>query len=108
MKLRPDRAKLSERTEKRSMFAMLMFGLLFIGFVGESPLEFDKVMYHGTWRSVFVEFAPLVTSLPGISMTPWQILLIARDEFLCRLKDQIHKLSGAELSRLPQLRQRVV
>ena len=77
MKLAPDRARLSERTEKRSMFAMLMFGLLFIGFVGESPIEFDKIMYHGTWRSVFVKFAPLVTSLPGISMTPWQILLIA-------------------------------
>ena len=77
MNLTPDHATLSERTEKRSMVAMLMFGLLFIGFVAEVSIEVDDAMYHGLWRSAFVMLAPLVTSVPGISISPWQILLIA-------------------------------
>ena len=81
MKLTPDHARLSERTEKRNMIAMLMFGLLFIGWVGEPPLEFDSAMYNGLWRSVFVVFGPLISPLPGISMYPWQLLLIALAPF---------------------------
>jgi len=63
--------------EKRSVLTLIMFGLLFVGWVGEWPLEIDPVMYLGKWRSVFVVFAPLFTPVPGISLFPWQILLFA-------------------------------
>jgi hypothetical protein len=78
MKLMPDRATPPERTEKRSVIATLLFGLLFIGWVAEPALENEAaVLYHGLWRSVFVVLAPLITPVPGISVSPWQILLIA-------------------------------
>ncbi len=75
MKSTPARARTSERTEKRSMVAMLLFGILFIGWVAETPLT-DNVLYHGQWRSAFVVLAPLITAVPGISVSPWQILLV--------------------------------
>jgi len=59
------------------MITAIMFGLLFVGWVGEWPLELDTTLYHGYWRSIFVVFAPLFTPVPGISLLPWQLLLIA-------------------------------
>jgi hypothetical protein len=76
MKLRPNRATLAERTDKTSAITTLVFALILLGFLAESPLEADNVMYHGRWRSVFVVFAPLFSSVPGISVSPWQIVLI--------------------------------
>lgn len=59
----------------------ILFGLLFVGWVGEWPLEVDRVLYNGHWRSIFVVFAPLFTPVPGISLLPWQLLLIALAPF---------------------------
>jgi hypothetical protein len=76
MKSTPTRARPLARTEKRSLVATLLFGILFIGWVAETPLT-DNVLYHGMWRSTFVILAPLITAVPGISVSPWQILLVA-------------------------------
>jgi len=84
MKLTPDGARLSERTEKRSVIATLVIGLLFIGWVAEPPLALDTSLYDGLWRSIFVELGPIVTPLPGIRMYPWQLLLIALVPFCPR------------------------
>ena len=81
MELTPRNAKRAERTEKRSMITAIMFGLLFVGWVGEWPLEIDTVMYFGKWRSVLVVFGPLFAPVPGISLFPWQILLFALAPF---------------------------
>lgn len=67
----------AERTEKRSMITTIMFGLLFVGWVGEWPPEIDNVLYDGHWRSVFGALGPLFTPVPGISLFPWQLLLFA-------------------------------
>jgi hypothetical protein len=93
MKLTPHRTGPPERTDKRSMVATLLFGLIFLGFVEESPLETDVVLYHGLWRSVFVVFAPLFTSLPGISISPWQILLFVLVPFCLRTSGTIQQRS---------------
>jgi hypothetical protein len=77
MELTPRKAARAERTEKRSVITLVMFGLLFVGWVGEWPLEIDTVLYFGKWRSIFEVFAPLFAPIPGISLFPWQILLIA-------------------------------
>jgi hypothetical protein len=63
--------------EKRSVLTTLVFGLILLALLAELPLDADNVMYHGRWRSVFVVLAPLVSAVPGISISPWQILLIA-------------------------------
>ena len=82
MGLMPHNARRVEQAEtKRSLITMIMFGLLFVGWVGEWPPEFDSVMYDGHWRSVFVMFGPLFTPVPGISLFPWQLLLIALAPF---------------------------
>jgi hypothetical protein len=77
MELMPRNAKRAERTDKRSVITLIMFGLLFVGWVAEWPLEIDTVIYHGRWRSVFVVFAPFFAPVPGISLSPWQLLLFA-------------------------------
>jgi hypothetical protein len=77
MELRPQNAKGAEPTEKTSLITALMIGLLFVGWVGESPVEIDSVMYLGKWRSFLVILGPLFTPVPGISLFPWQILLFA-------------------------------
>ena len=69
--------RIAERTEKRGVIMLIMFGLLFVGWVGEWPLEIDTVLYLGKWRSVFGVFAPLFAPVPGISLFPWQLLLFA-------------------------------
>jgi len=65
-----------ERTEKGGVIAVIMFALVFVGWVGEWPLELDSVMYHGLWRSPFVVFGPMFVPIPGIRLFLWQILLI--------------------------------
>ncbi len=77
MELTGRNANRAERTEKRSMITLIMFGLLFVGWVGEWPVEIDTVLYFGKWRSVFGLFAPLFAPIPGISLFPWQLLLFA-------------------------------
>jgi hypothetical protein len=61
----------------RSVVTMMLFGLILIAWLGEWPPTIDTVMYNNTWRSFFVELAPLFTPVPGISLFPWQLLLIA-------------------------------
>jgi len=78
MELMPHNPKRAgQAVEKRSILVLLIVGLLFVGWVGEWPLEIDTVMYLGKWRSFFVVFAPMFTPVPGISLFPWQILLFA-------------------------------
>ena len=68
MELRPRNAQGAEQTGKRSLITVIMFGLLFVGWVGEWPIEIDTVLYLGKWRSIFGVFAPLFAPVPGISL----------------------------------------
>ena len=61
---------------KRSPVATVMFGLLFVAWVGEWPVELDSTMYSGLWRSPFGVFGPMFVPLPGIRLFPWQVLLL--------------------------------
>jgi len=70
-----------ERPAKRSMIATIIFGLLFVGWVGEPSLELDPALYNGLWRSPFAALGPLFAPVPGISLTPWQLLLLALAPF---------------------------
>ena len=81
MELTPRNENRTEPTEKTSLIAMIMFGLLFVGWVGEWPVEIDTVLYGGKWRSFLVAFAPLFTPVPGISLVPWQLVLLALAPF---------------------------
>jgi hypothetical protein len=81
MALMPRNAKRTEETEKTSLIMLLICGLLFVGWVGEWPLEIDPVLYLGRWRSPFGVLAPMFAPVPGISLFPWQILLIALAPF---------------------------
>ncbi|HVO23004.1 MAG TPA: O-antigen ligase family protein [Candidatus Margulisiibacteriota bacterium] len=81
MGLTPQPAVRSEQTEKRSPLLVVMLGLLFIGWIGEWPLDFDGVSYMGLWRSPLVVFAPFLAPVPGMGLSPWQILLIALSPF---------------------------
>jgi hypothetical protein len=69
------------------MITTIMFGLLFVAWVGEWPLEIDTVLYFGKWRSAFAVFAPLFAPVAGISLFPWQILLIALVPFCLGTSD---------------------
>jgi hypothetical protein len=51
--------------------------LLFVAWTAEWPLEIDKILYSGHWRSPFQVFGPLFVSVPGLSLFPWQLLLLA-------------------------------
>ena len=68
-------------TERRSVVATLLFALLLVSWIGEAPIELDAALYSGLWRSALVVFGPLLAPLPLISLTPWQILLIALAPF---------------------------
>ena len=57
--------------------------LLFLAWTAEAAS--DTVIYCGLWRSPFEVFAPLFASIPGISLFPWQVLLLALTP-LCLLK----------------------
>jgi hypothetical protein len=58
------------------MFCRLFCVLLFIALVGERPPDFDTDLYYGVWRSPLVAFAPLLVSIPGVALWPWQIILM--------------------------------
>lgn len=59
------------------MVSRILFGLLFVAWVGEWPRELDSSLYSGLWRSPFEVFAPFFVPLPGIRLLAWQLLLIA-------------------------------
>jgi len=99
MELTPRNASRAERVEKRSMIAAIMFGLLFVGWVGEWPLELDRLIYNGEkWRSPFAVFAPLFTPVPGISLFPWQIILLVLAPF-CLSTSSIERRHSREMDR---------
>jgi len=81
MALIPHNPTREQRVEKTSVIMPLMCGLLFVGWVGEWPREIDPVLYLGLWRSPFGILAPMFAPVPGISLFPWQILLIALAPF---------------------------
>jgi hypothetical protein len=47
-----------------------------VGWTAEWPLEIDKILYCGYWRSPFQVFGPLFVSIPGLSLFPWQLMLL--------------------------------
>jgi O-antigen ligase len=48
-----------------------------VAWTAEWPLANDRILYGGYWRSPFQVFGPLFVSLPGISLFPWQLMLLA-------------------------------
>jgi hypothetical protein len=55
----------------------VLCAFLFVAFTAEWPLATDRVLYCGYWRSPLQVLGPLFVSVPGISLFPWQLLLIA-------------------------------
>ncbi len=51
--------------------------LLFVAWTEES----QSLVYEGHWKSIFAVLDPIVTSLPGINLSPWQLTLIALAPF---------------------------
>jgi hypothetical protein len=96
MKAAPAPAGLAEQSEKRSLLTTCMFGLLLIGWVAESPLlPGDGVTYHDHWRSLFVVFAPIMASVPGISVSVWQLLLLALLPFCLKTSQHSREMDQA-------------
>lgn len=62
---------------QRSTTATILFGLLFVAWVGEWPIELDPKLFSGLWRSPLGILGPLFAPLPGIRLFPWQVILIA-------------------------------
>jgi hypothetical protein len=54
----------------------VLCALLFVAWTAEWPLETDRILYSGYWRSPFEVFGPLFVSLPGINLFAWQLLLL--------------------------------
>ena len=54
-----------------------MCAVLFVAWTAEWPLATDNLLYCGLWRSPFQVLGPLFVSVPGISLFPWQLLLMA-------------------------------
>jgi len=77
VELKPNTVSRPAQAERRSVLTTIIFALFFAALVGEWYVEFDPVMYLGRWRSPFVAFAPLFAPLPMISLSLWQLLLIA-------------------------------
>ena len=65
------------------MLCRALCGLLFLAFTAEAAN--DTVVYCRLWRSPFEVFAPLFASIPGISLFPWQLLLLVLTP-LCLLR----------------------
>ena len=59
------------------MLCRALCALLFVAWTAEWPLEADPHLYCGYWRSAFAVFGPLFVSIPGISLFPWQLMVIA-------------------------------
>ena len=59
------------------MFCRLLCLLLFIALAGERPVEFDRDLYYGVWRSPLEVFGPLLVSIPGVNLWVWQLILMA-------------------------------
>jgi hypothetical protein len=51
--------------------------LLFVAWTAEWPLEADPHLYCGYWRSPFAALGPLFVSVPGIGLSPWQLVVMA-------------------------------
>jgi hypothetical protein len=59
------------------MLCRSLCALLFVAWTAEWPLDKDVILYMGTWRSPFQVFGPLFVSIPGLSLFPWQVMLLA-------------------------------
>ncbi len=81
MDLTVQNARSLEVPAKRSAVTLMLFGLLLIAWLGEWPLNIDTELYFGHWRSMFGALGPLFAPVPGISLFPWQLLLIALAPF---------------------------
>jgi hypothetical protein len=74
-------SSLADREGRRSTLTILLLALVFVGLVAESPVELDAALYCGRWRSIFAILGPIVSPIPGISLTPWQLLLMCMASF---------------------------
>jgi hypothetical protein len=92
MGLTPRNTASPGQTAKRSAITLLLFGLVLLAFVGEAPIQFDYDLYNGEWRSFLVVITgPLLSPIQGISLTPWQLLLVAFVPFcLGKFARQLH------------------
>lgn len=59
------------------MLCRVLCALLFVAWVGEARPELDTALFYGLWRSPFDVLGPLLEPVPGIRLTPWQLLLMA-------------------------------
>jgi hypothetical protein len=55
----------------------VLCALLFVAWTAEWPLETDQVLYCGLWRSPLQALGPLFVSLPGVSLFPWHLMVLA-------------------------------
>ena len=58
------------------MLCRVLCALLFVAWTAEWPLETDRLLYNGLWRSPFQVLGPLFVSVPGVNLFPWQLILI--------------------------------
>jgi O-Antigen ligase len=76
--------------------------MLFLAWTAESTT--DTVVYCGHWRSIFAVFGPLFESIPGISLFPWQLALLALTPLCLLWPGAFHKrawtMDGAILASL--------
>lgn len=57
------------------MLCRVLCALLFIAWTAEGPKDTD--VYLGLWKSPFQLLGPVITALPGVGLSAWQILLLA-------------------------------
>jgi len=60
----------------RTVLCRALCALFFVAWTAEKPLDIDKIVYCGLWRSPMQVFGPLFVSLPGLQLNTWQVLLI--------------------------------
>ena len=63
------------------MLCRILCVLLFVAWTAERPLEEDRVLYSGLWRSPLEALGQLFVTLPGIRQPAWRILLLAMVPF---------------------------
>jgi hypothetical protein len=47
-----------------------------VAWLAEAPVDYDTSLYNGKWRSVFGLLGWMVSPIPGISVTPFQVLAV--------------------------------
>lgn len=87
---RPD-----QEAGRRSLVTTILFILLMVSWIGEWPMHLDTVMYSGLWRSPLVALGPLFEPVPGLSLMPWQLILLSLVPFCLSRRGHAHELDRA-------------